>query len=81
MPIRTVLRCALAIATLGTRDRRLLCGTGVHAADFPVPKQADRTAPGFPFHTGEAMHDLRLHHTRQSGLVSPSTQPCYENRN
>ncbi|MGA3399908.1 MAG: alpha/beta fold hydrolase [Acetobacteraceae bacterium] len=57
MPIRTVLLRALAIAAL-----RLLAPTA-HAADYPPPQQADWIAHDFRFHTGEVMHDLRLHYT------------------
>jgi homoserine O-acetyltransferase len=57
MPIRTVLLRALAISAL-----RLLAPTA-HAADYPPPQQADWIAHDFRFHTGEVMHDLRLHYT------------------
>ena len=33
------------------------------AADYPAPKQGDWIAHDFKFHTGEVMHDLRLHYT------------------
>jgi len=57
MPLRTILPYALAIAAF------LLRASGVHAADYPAPQQADWVAPDFRFHTGEVMHDLRLHYT------------------
>ncbi len=57
MPIRTILRHALATAVLS------LLAASVHAADYPAPQQADWIAPDFRFHTGEVMHDLRLHYT------------------
>jgi homoserine O-acetyltransferase/O-succinyltransferase len=57
MPIRSVLPRALAIAAL------CLFAPSVHAADYPAPRQADWVAHDFRFHTGEVMHDLRLHYT------------------
>ena len=57
MPIRTILLHALAITTL------VLLLPGAHAAGYPAPQQADWTAPDFRFHTGEVLHDLRLHYT------------------
>jgi len=57
MPIRSALFRALAIAALS-----LLAPT-VHAADYPAPQQADWIAHDFRFHTGELMHELRLHYT------------------
>jgi homoserine O-acetyltransferase/O-succinyltransferase len=57
MPIRAILRCALAIVAL------CRFAPTVHAADYPLPQQADWIAPDFHFHTGEVIHDLRLHYT------------------
>ncbi len=57
MPVCTTLRHALALAAL------FLISPAVHAADYPAPQQADWIAHDFRFHTGEAMHDLRLHYT------------------
>ncbi len=57
MPIRTVLVCALAIAAL------FLHAPAALAADYPAPQQSDWIAHDFRFHTGEVMHDLRLHYT------------------
>ena len=33
------------------------------AADYPAPRQGDFIARDFKFHTGEVMHELRLHYT------------------
>lgn len=33
------------------------------AADYPSPKEGDRIARDFRFHTGEVMQELRLHYT------------------
>ena len=33
------------------------------AADYPAPRQGDFIAHDFKFHTGEVMHELRLHYT------------------
>ena len=33
------------------------------AADYPPPRQGDFIAHDFKFHTGEVMHELRLHYT------------------
>jgi homoserine O-acetyltransferase len=57
MPIRTILRHVLALAALA------LLGPMARAADYPAPQQADWVAPEFHFHTGEVLHDLRLHYT------------------
>ena len=40
----------------------LVC-TPAMAADYPAPRQADWIAKDFKFHTGEVMHELRLHYT------------------
>jgi homoserine O-acetyltransferase len=56
MSIRTILLCALTIAALS------LPAPIAYAADYPAPQQADWIAHDFRFHTGEAMHDLRLHY-------------------
>ncbi len=37
--------------------------TAAFAADYPAPRQGDFIAHDFKFHTGEAMHELRLHYT------------------
>ncbi len=42
------------------------------AADYPTPKEADWTASGFRFHTGEVVPALRLHYTT---VGSPSGEP------
>ena len=57
MAVRTALLRTLAVAVLS------VFGFVAHAADYPAPQQADWTAPEFRFHTGEVMHDLRLHYT------------------
>ena len=33
------------------------------AADYPAPTRGDWIAPGFKFHTGEVIPELRLHYT------------------
>jgi homoserine O-acetyltransferase len=57
MSVRIFLLRALMIAALA------LGAGNVRAADYPSPQQADWTAHEFRFHTGEVMHDLRLHYT------------------
>jgi homoserine O-acetyltransferase len=57
MSNRSTLCCMLAIVTL------LLCAPGAGAADYPAPQQADWVAHDFRFHTGEVLHDVRLHYT------------------
>jgi homoserine O-acetyltransferase len=42
------------------------------AADYPAPKQGEWIAHDFKFHTGEVMHELRLHYTT---VGKPSGQP------
>ena len=37
--------------------------TAAFAADYPAPRQGDFIAHDFKFHTGEVMHELRLHYT------------------
>jgi homoserine O-acetyltransferase/O-succinyltransferase len=37
--------------------------TAAFAADYPAPRQSDWIARDFKFHTGEVMHELRLHYT------------------
>src|ERR1700746_31822 len=37
--------------------------TTASAADYPAPRQGDFIAHDFKFHTGEMMHELRLHYT------------------
>ena len=37
--------------------------TASFAADYPAPRQGDFIAHDFKFHTGEVMHELRLHYT------------------
>ncbi len=34
-----------------------------HAADYPIPREADWTARDFRFHTGEVMPEMRVHYT------------------
>jgi homoserine O-acetyltransferase/O-succinyltransferase len=41
----------------------LLLSPPLKAAEYPAPQQADWVAPEFQFHTGEVLHDLRLHYT------------------
>ena len=57
MSIRIILSRALAIAAL------YWFAPAARAADYPAPQQADWVAPDFRFHTGEVVHDLRLHYT------------------
>jgi poly(3-hydroxybutyrate) depolymerase len=42
------------------------------AADYPAPKQGDRVARDFRFHTGDVMSELRIHYTT---VGDPSGQP------
>ena len=56
MSIRSTLHL-LAIVALALLSRHVL------AADYPPPQQGDWIAHDFRFHTGEVMHDLRLHYT------------------
>jgi len=35
----------------------------IQAADYPAPKEADWVAREFRFHTGEVLHEVRLHYT------------------
>ena len=37
--------------------------TTAFATDYPAPRQADWIAHDFKFHSGEVMHELRLHYT------------------
>jgi homoserine O-acetyltransferase len=57
MSTRSALLSMLTIAAL------FLLAPGVQAAGYPAPQQADWVAQDFRFHTGEVMHDLRLHYT------------------
>jgi homoserine O-acetyltransferase len=57
MLIRIVARALVAIAAIA------LAAQAARAADYPTPQQADWIAPDFRFHTGETLHDLRLHYT------------------
>jgi homoserine O-acetyltransferase/O-succinyltransferase len=41
----------------------LLLSPPLKAAEYPAPQQADWVAPEFQFHTGEVLHNLRLHYT------------------
>ena len=66
MPIQSALLRALAMVVLS------LLAPGVRAADYPAPQQADWIAHDFYFHTGEVMHDLRLHYTT---VGAPSGEP------
>ena len=56
MSIRSTLHL-LAIVALALLSRHVL------AADYPPPQQGDWIAHDFRSHTGEVMHDLRLHYT------------------
>jgi homoserine O-acetyltransferase len=49
----------------------LVAGSAV-AADYPAPREADWTTPGFKFHTGETMPALRLHYTT---IGNPNGEP------
>jgi homoserine O-acetyltransferase/O-succinyltransferase len=42
---------------------QLSFGQTALAADYPAPKQGDWIARDFKFHTGEVMHEVRLHYT------------------
>jgi homoserine O-acetyltransferase len=42
------------------------------AADYPVPMEADWTAPDFKFHTGQVIPALRLHYTT---IGNPNGEP------
>ena len=40
-----------------------LVALSIQAADYPAPKEADWVAREFRFHTGEVLHEVRLHYT------------------
>jgi homoserine O-acetyltransferase len=42
------------------------------AADYPPPQPGDWTAPEFHFHTGQVLHDVRLHYTT---VGAPTGEP------
>jgi homoserine O-acetyltransferase len=46
--------------------------TASFAAEYPAPRQGDFVVHDFKFHTGEVMHELRLHYTT---IGEPSGTP------
>src|ERR1700761_2703752 len=52
-------RLFVACAIVGVFLRPL----SASAADYPTPRQGEFIAHDFKFHTGEVMHELRLHYT------------------
>jgi homoserine O-acetyltransferase/O-succinyltransferase len=52
-------RLSAACAILGA----FFLPVSAFAADYPAPRQGDFIARDFKFHTGEVMHELRLHYT------------------
>jgi homoserine O-acetyltransferase len=49
-----------------------LLSTASFAAEYPAPRQGDFVVHDFKFHTGEVMHELRLHYTT---IGEPSGTP------
>ena len=66
MSVRSVRFRALPIVAL------LLFASRADAADYPAPQEADWIAHDVRFHTGEVMHEVRLHYTT---LGAPSGEP------
>ena len=50
----------------------LVLSVGVHAADYPIPKEGDWIAKDFKFHTGETAAELKLHYTT---IGNPAGKP------
>jgi len=51
---RLIAPCAILVGSLATTAL---------AADYPAPRQGDFVVHDFRFHSGEVMHELRLHYT------------------
>jgi homoserine O-acetyltransferase len=42
------------------------------AQDYPAPREGDWTAPGFTFHTGETLNNVRLHYVTVGDPTKPA---------